>query len=97
LLKEREDYARAEYVLFYLSISGNLHHSESLYLQWMGKPLKELVNMEREVPEIASSLFEDMHFPFEYKLAFFIPFLSPVILKYPIMLFGVLRAKLDRL
>ena len=98
LLHERENYSRVEYVLFHLSTSGNLHkisNIDEFVKNWSNKHLKDLVMIEKEISEIDENMYKDLHFPFEYKFAFFLPFLAPILLKYPILLYGIIYSKIS--
>jgi hypothetical protein len=97
LFKEREEYSKREYILFHLAFSGhieNVEDTQKIVDKWASKPLSEIVNIEDVEEEISHDMLKAMHFPFEFKFAFFLPFLAPITLKYPILLFHFIKFKI---
>jgi len=51
------------------------------------KPLNEIFKIETTIGQIDPEMYKDLHFPIEYKAAVILPFLAPILLKYPMLFF----------
>lgn len=55
--------------------------------EFLQKPIKEYASIESSIGSIDAEMYKDLHFPIEYKAAVILPFLAPILIKYPMLFF----------